>query len=135
MNKDIKRRWIDALRSGDYYQTGGALKDATGYCCLGVLCDLARKEGIVEWQISAFDNFSYRCLVINNGPDKNGLPYVEKLASTLPLAVRDWAGMTEGELSSPVGPRQSGILPTLVFMNDAECSNFSDIADVIERLL
>jgi hypothetical protein len=37
MNEQIKQRWIEALRSGEYEQTQGRLRDETGYCCLGVL--------------------------------------------------------------------------------------------------
>ena len=40
MNEEIKRRWVEALRSGEYQQTTETLHDVHGYCCLGVLCDL-----------------------------------------------------------------------------------------------
>lgn len=46
MKAEWKKRWMDALRSGEYKQTRGILKwtDADGeshYCCLGVLCEIA----------------------------------------------------------------------------------------------
>jgi hypothetical protein len=41
MNKELKNKWISALRSGNYEQASGALvefhADGTAYCCLGVL--------------------------------------------------------------------------------------------------
>jgi hypothetical protein len=37
--EDIKR-WIRALRSGDYKQGAGRLQSTKGFCCLGVACDL-----------------------------------------------------------------------------------------------
>lgn len=37
---ETNRRWVEALRSGKYSQTCGALRDAEGYCCLGVLSEL-----------------------------------------------------------------------------------------------
>ena len=40
LNKEYKRRWIYALRSGEYKQTKLSLCDSVGYCCLGVLCML-----------------------------------------------------------------------------------------------
>ena len=40
MNPELKQKWVAALRSGDYEQARGALGDGTGYCCLGVLCDI-----------------------------------------------------------------------------------------------
>lgn len=45
MNKQIKSKWLKALRSGKYKQIQGFLTDSTddgekGYCCLGVLRDV-----------------------------------------------------------------------------------------------
>lgn len=36
-----KKRWLKALRSGEYKQGVGYLKNGDEFCCLGVLCDLA----------------------------------------------------------------------------------------------
>ncbi len=44
MKAEIKKRWIDALKSGEYKQGRGRLKDGGSYCCLGVLCDLFFRE-------------------------------------------------------------------------------------------
>jgi len=43
MDPEIKKQWTAALRSGDYTQGKTALCTDTGYCCLGVLCDLHAK--------------------------------------------------------------------------------------------
>jgi hypothetical protein len=45
MDQEMKQKWIDALRGGNYLQNQGCLKAEVyegkiGYCCLGVLCDL-----------------------------------------------------------------------------------------------
>lgn len=46
MREDIKKQWVEALRSGDYEQTTGQLirrefaSDTLEFCCLGVLCEL-----------------------------------------------------------------------------------------------
>ena len=37
MNKEIKKLWIKALRSGKYKQIMDTLRNNKGYCCLGVL--------------------------------------------------------------------------------------------------
>lgn len=37
---ELRDRWVRALRSGDYKQTKGRLRTESGFCCLGVLCDL-----------------------------------------------------------------------------------------------
>lgn len=49
MNQAIKERWVEALRSGEYNQTRGRLRDDAGYCCLGVLCDIVAPE---QWDVS-----------------------------------------------------------------------------------
>lgn len=39
MKRELRDKWVAALRSGEYKQGRGALQDTTGgYCCLGVLC-------------------------------------------------------------------------------------------------
>lgn len=46
MNKENVKTWVNALRSGEYEQTTEHLCEVddidgtTGYCCLGVACDL-----------------------------------------------------------------------------------------------
>lgn len=41
MREVTVEEWVAALRSGKYRQTKGYLRDQTGFCCLGVGCDLA----------------------------------------------------------------------------------------------
>lgn len=40
IKKDDIRKWVKALRSGEYKQSIGGLQDKKGYCCLGVACDV-----------------------------------------------------------------------------------------------
>lgn len=51
MKKRIMQKWVKALRSGEYKQTTYRLIDDDGFCCLGVLCDIATKEGIITLDI------------------------------------------------------------------------------------
>jgi hypothetical protein len=45
MNKEIKEKWINALRSGKYEQGKSQLRSLSNkFCCLGVLCDLYKDE-------------------------------------------------------------------------------------------
>ena len=37
--------WIAALRSDQYKQVTGVLKNDNGYCCMGVMCDLLNPDG------------------------------------------------------------------------------------------
>jgi hypothetical protein len=48
MTPEMKGKWIDALRSGKYKQTVGGLKDAEGYCCLGVLASINGHEPNID---------------------------------------------------------------------------------------
>ena len=41
MKAELKQKWVDALRSGDYEQGKGALLASGKYCCLGVLCEVS----------------------------------------------------------------------------------------------
>jgi hypothetical protein len=51
--EEVFKLWVDALRSGEYKKSTGALRtrhgDRVGYCCFGVLCDLARLDGGDDW--------------------------------------------------------------------------------------
>lgn len=64
--RGVRRRWINALRSGEFKQTHGILRGPifdkithdqkynrkgeplVGHCCLGVLCELAVKAGVIK---------------------------------------------------------------------------------------
>lgn len=54
MVPEVKTLLLDALKSGEYEKTTGRLartiddNDTVGYCCLGVLTQLASKAGICE---------------------------------------------------------------------------------------
>ena len=58
MNKNVKKRWLKAIRSGEFSQCKGVLhsKNDGGFCCLGVLCDI---EIDGEWDDSVHDDMWY----------------------------------------------------------------------------
>lgn len=41
MDANLKSKWVEALRSGQYEQTAEQLVCGGAYCCLGVLCIVA----------------------------------------------------------------------------------------------
>ena len=43
----FRKKWLAALRSGEYEQATGELRDAVGFCCLGVACDIS---GVGKWE-------------------------------------------------------------------------------------
>ncbi|HEY4832468.1 MAG TPA: hypothetical protein VIH61_07925, partial [Waddliaceae bacterium] len=68
MNKKIKKQWLKELRSGEWVQGRGKLMDNQDRaCCLGVLCDIAVREGIIKpWSFDIpWCNWS-----LKNGPDE-----------------------------------------------------------------
>jgi hypothetical protein len=44
MKAELKSKWVEALRSGNYEQGRGLLRAEDQYCCLGVLCEVAGIE-------------------------------------------------------------------------------------------
>ena len=50
LKPEIKELWCAALESGEYQQSRGSLYSAQGFCCLGVLGNLAVKAGVAEWK-------------------------------------------------------------------------------------
>lgn len=118
MNENAKK-WVAALRSGDYeqetiglmrqaYQPGYGSKTKNGpdkFCCLGVLCDIS---GLAKWK----------------GIGESATPTYMGDLFHLPKAVMEWAGLRDdcgafGEERALSGINDAGI-------------GFSEIADIIE---
>lgn len=48
--EQVYDHWIASLENGTYDQGQGRLRNPrNGFCCLGVLCDLASKDGGPDW--------------------------------------------------------------------------------------
>lgn len=116
MNKEVKTKWVAALRSGDFKQGRLQLKSEEGHCCLGVLCELAIKDGIID---DYFEDWWF--------PQKE---------------VLSWAGLTSENpnvlLDNKEGQKEEfGI----IIANDGKQSlgikqhSFEEIADLIEKYL
>lgn len=142
----IARKWVEALRSGEYQKTTHALHTTGGYCCLGVLCELYRKEhGESRWvphpgsETLEFDTAVGICV-------GQGMADTDKDLAILPRAVKQWAGMGSRDGSLPEGHGESivwdrkGYGPTikpaetLAELNDDGDRTFVQIADIIERV-
>lgn len=117
MDQDIKRRWVEALRSGEYKQGQGALKCEGQFCCLGVLCDLHAKETSTGW-VDYIDN------VYNS-------EYFDQ-ESVLPDQVMEWAGIHESDPVITTGEYSSSCI---THYNDEERYDFTQLADLIEQYL
>lgn len=105
MNPEIKKKWCEALRSGEYEQGTLSLRHGNTYCCLGVLCDLHSRETGNKW-------------------DEDD-EYLDKWGY-LPSAVMEWSGFKSCRPEVRSG--------TLDRLNDTGTS-FSKIAGLIEKEL
>lgn len=89
MNPEIKTRWVAALRSGNYRQGKKKLAQQMTrtmpmtHCCLGVLCELAVEDGIIE----AMNHPSGASGQVRYFGGPNNWK-----ATALPPAVSEWAG-------------------------------------------
>lgn len=105
MNPEIKKLWLEALRSGLYQQGRGALRPTTStFCCLGVLCDLFSQANAVPWKFV------------------NGLWLFLRQPGHLPNPVRAWAGIGPIALTVPAARK-----------ND-DGATFEQIAEFLETL-
>lgn len=98
-----QKKWIAALRSGDYEQTAEALQDENGYCCLGVGCKVASRNGIEVgsiWGVGTLEDY----------PE-----------------VLDWLGLYDYE-----GDAKNCQFKSLAELNDLRSYTFEMIADHLE---
>ena len=58
MNAAVKQQWVDALRSGEYFQEVGKYRSTDGcaHCVLGVLIDLHSKATGQPWHPALIDD-------------------------------------------------------------------------------
>jgi len=128
MNLEIKQMWVDALRFGNYEHGRGALCVDGQYCCLGVLCDLAEKAGIVKVHNLSIEQVEHLSL---DSDSSNVLEYYEGTsfsALDLPSVVTGWAGLLKND------PHIFSQGVSLSRLND-QGKSFAEIADFIEREL
>ena len=123
MNARVKKMWLKALRSGEYEQGKGYLRnlDEDTYCCLGVLCDLAIKDGVVINESESTFSYPHPRVSLYDG-----------VCSMLPYNVREWAQL---EYSDPRVRNGNDPNWTLAGLNDSNNYAFNDIADIIEEQL
>lgn len=116
MKEDIAQRWVDALRSGKYSQAKGSLQKIGGFCCLGVLCEIAVEDGIIP------------APVVDKGEVAYGGDDELKDTDLPPQSVEDWSGLDVRKTYVV-----NGLDETLYGLNDDRGFTFNQIADVIEK--
>lgn len=115
-DKKTIEAWVAALRSGEYKQAQGQLRDGDRFCCLGVLCDLYAKATKTSWNGNHF----------------------QIQPNYLPSDVSRWADLDDEDPLVRIRGRNGTI--RLSQLNDGETEdlkpwNFEEIADVIEQNL
>lgn len=106
LKPEIKKAWLEALRSGKYVQGHQALRTADSrYCCLGVLCDVVNPN---DWHSSGPFAWTYG---------------VEGDIGVTPKALR-----TDVQLDADAENK-------LINMNDVDGADFEHIAQYIEQNL
>ena len=111
MKKDIREKWVAALRSGKYEQGQNNLRSVDNkFCCLGVLCDI-------------IDNTKWETFEKANSAKK-----------TYPFTYEGFSGTITNDLKKIAGLPNDKIGP-LMNMNDEENKSFAEIADWIETNL
>lgn len=119
-NQTIIRRWVEALRSGKYKQGRGQLATMLSspaeraYCCLGVLCELAVDDGVIQRTEP-----DCGCCTATRYDGETGLPTA---------AVREWAGVDDWVVRVDDGQKEG-----LAHINDEYQEDFATIAGLIEK--
>lgn len=123
MNANIKEDLVKALRSGDYVQCFGALRESTNnhykYCPMGIICKLhqiANNNPESWWSQSSYTPTAHYYLG----------------DSFIPLPVVEWAGLPG---HNPILRLPDGKERSLSYTNDSLHLTFNEIADLIEEQL
>jgi len=163
MTQEDRDEWVAALRDGSYKQGKGRLMTLLGdgsveACCLGVLCDLQAKKGILrkgevlrnnsQWDFDGLPLYSKGWYAFENallGNDSNSgvLPYSMELrfSVTVPnfIPAKVIAEVSPTRLKGYfLNPRRSSaniFSFSFSFLNDALGLSFPEIADVVERVV
>ena len=142
MKKEIADKWVAALRSGEYTQARETLAcDArTRHCCLGVLCELAIKEGL-EMDVAEVE---YDLDSLHEQPAASTYTLFAGEAGGLPASVQYWADVRSRDawvLKDAIDDSLLDRLPSLnegmkkvslAMLNDHGVE-FGDIADIIDE--
>ena len=108
---------IAALKSGDFKQGRGALREVDKFCCLGVACEVYRRENPQAKRTWHTNGSSIRSLFLQQ-------------TITLPLEVIEWYGFDESDPMITVGSEDGHASD----LNDSGCT-FDQIARGFEGMI
>jgi hypothetical protein len=148
VNKERLQLGLDALRSGEFEQCTGALRQTilgkVQYCCLGVLTEVAIRNGLViEDHCSVCETSVADCEHAEDGSQDGVVTsdIWELNTGTLSLPVREWYGF-EGEdpyvgytsEDPEEGYKDQHPDLTATYVNDDSGWDFEHIADGFEEI-
>lgn len=111
---DNAKKWVAALRSGEYSQCRNHLVFGKQYCCLGVACDIYQKE-VGDLFVTT---------------DKFGVTRFDNEDAILVPKVSNYFGLRN---TCPTPKDKLGVwMKSLASMND-DGADFNTIADTIEK--
>jgi len=126
MNKELVRQWVEALRSGKYKQGRLSLRDINDkFCCLGVLCDIAKGNLNLDWRLGTSEDICYE---------------IEDTTTVVPESILEFLGVNihkafinAGDLRYDLGIPSNESKMSLIDLNDYYKVSFNEIADIIEE--
>lgn len=142
-NTEVIEKWAALLESGEFSQARNALSRVSapeedvptdpanrtvGHCCLGVLCELAVREGIIGRPEQYGDSLSANGVALSYAGAE----------SFLPMKVVEWAGLASHNprvyLSEEFGDGDVHTEQhTLADLNDIQVMSFKEIARVVRE--
>lgn len=141
MNPEVKAKWVSALRSGEYTQTKGFLHNDNGFCCLGVLCEIAVADKVIEAPEYTSSHteipgiFVYASsTTIHTDAEIPGIFVYDDCDTVLPESVETWSGFDD---TTNLSYAEDGNVydHSLIYLNDDLGLTFHQIADLIEKQL
>jgi hypothetical protein len=129
MNEDVKKLWVEAMRSGRFIHGKGRLKGETligrevCHCVIGVLCEVY-KETHPDTKLE------YNSSGTNFGFVEGKLPAGTK--SLVSHEVNEWAGISN---DFDICLEVNGKSAPLWMVNDRGTMTFPELADLIEEQL
>ncbi len=130
-------KWIAALESGEYEQTTGRLaRDGEDgkrrFCCLGVACDLAVKDGIIQVREDAFGTIEYGDFSASEYNEDDDVNFSD---AVLPVKVMKALGVESRDPVVMVKLGDYEASRTLAALNDDYAWDFRQIAEVARQEL
>lgn len=108
MKKELKQKWVEALRSGKYEQGKGVLRTFTDrFCCLGVLCDVLDQSvwGDVQTVETNINGCETEIVArIYGDEDSDG----ESSSTSLPVNLRERIGLHVADVSTLIAMNDGG---------------------------